>query len=58
MSEVAPFRMGRLWTYTCIVLNAMRSAVAGFRNKLMTGTTIVIHSEKEAFAINDTGSIT
>ena len=34
-----------------------RSTAAGIQNKLLTGTTIVIHSEKEPFLANDTGNI-
>ena len=34
-----------------------RSAGAGIQNKLVTGTVIVIHSEKEAFVVKNTGNI-
>ena len=31
--------------------------MAGIENKLLTGTIIVIHSEKEAFVVKNTGNI-
>ena len=34
-----------------------RSAEAGIQNKLLTGTIIVIHSQKEAFVVKNTGNI-
>ena len=34
-----------------------RSAVAGIQNKLLTGTIIVIHSEKEVSVVKNAGNI-
>ena len=31
--------------------------MSGIQNKLLTGTIIVIHSEKEAFVVKNTGNI-
>ena len=52
------FKVGQLRTHTCIVLSFIwRSAAAGIQNKLLTGTIIVMHSEKEASVVKSTGNI-
>ena len=39
------------------IYNIWRSTAAGIQNKLLTGTIIVIHSEKEVFVVKNTGNI-
>ena len=57
MCEVAALKVGRLRTYTCIVLNSMEQHSGRNLKQLLTGTIIVIHSEKEAFIVKNTGNI-
>ena len=44
-------------TTLCVVLNSGGAPVAGIQNKLVTGTIIVIHLEKETFVVKNTGNI-
>ena len=40
-----------------IAIHLWRSAAAGIQTKLLTETVIIIHSEKEAFVVKNTGNI-
>ena len=57
MSEVIPLKVVQFRIYTCIVLNFMEEHSAGIQSKLLTGTIIVINSEKEVFVVNNSENI-
>ena len=57
MSEVIPLKVVQFRIYTCIVLNFMEEHSAGIQSKLLTGTIVVINSEKEVFVVKNSENI-